>query len=89
VAGFDELTGVIDIGGEEEIEGGVVRDLREEGAGRAVGRRDDEVGVLLVELDEDFVEGELEIGSGGDGDGCSSQSGALFSSDGTASRLCR
>jgi hypothetical protein len=64
-----ELPGVVDVGGEEEREGGALGELGEEVAGGAVGHLDVGAGVLGAEALDDLVEGELEIRGGGDGEG--------------------
>ncbi len=67
-SGFIEFAGVVGVGGEEEVEGSAVLDLREEIAAGAEGEREFDAGLFFVGGSE-IGEGEFEVGGGGDFEG--------------------
>ncbi len=64
-AGGDDAFGEGEVGGEKEVDGGAVEDLRGEGAGGAVAYDEFDSGGLPVELGEGGEDG-LEVGGSGD-----------------------
>ena len=63
-AAGDEVARERLVGGEEDVEGSALGDLRDEAAGCAIGDIDAQVGVG----GEDVSEDEAEVGGGGDGE---------------------
>src|SRR4051812_13062092 len=63
---FDELAREADVSRKKQVEGRLVRQLREEVSGRPVSDRDGDVGMAFAKRRRNFFKRELEIGGGGD-----------------------
>ena len=63
-----QSAGILDVGGEEQVEGRAVADLGVEIAGGSVVDGEGGLGMPLVELAGGVGQGELQVGRGGDGE---------------------
>ncbi len=65
---IDDVLGVGHVGGHEEIEGGLIKDLHGKSGRGMIGREDRDAG-LLLEPSEDGRQNGLEVRSGGNAQG--------------------